>query len=50
MVHGGTKRHPEALHALAIQRFRSCQNVAQLERDRHSTTDFVLLGKRERES
>lgn len=33
MVHRGTKRHPEELHTLAIRRFRSCQNVAQLARE-----------------
>ena len=33
MVHGGTKRHPEELRTLAIRRFRSCQNVAQLARE-----------------
>ena len=33
MVHGGKKQHPEELRALAIRRFRSCQNVAQLARE-----------------
>jgi transposase-like protein len=33
VVHGGTKRHPEELRTLAIRRFRSCQNAAQLARE-----------------